>query len=115
MKFKMSDKSLFAMLLRAPWWVSFVVAALVGMAGRLLFPSEMVVFGLLAGFPFAVIGCIAVVRQWKDPSSAQVEDTMLAVKAMSLREFSALMSAGFRRGGYMLKALPRPDADLDEA
>ncbi|MEY4028372.1 MAG: hypothetical protein RLZZ329_2092, partial [Pseudomonadota bacterium] len=25
MKFKMSEKSLFAALLRAPWWVSFLV------------------------------------------------------------------------------------------
>lgn len=112
MKFKMSDRSLFAMLLRAPWWVSFVVAALVGMAGRLLFPSEMVVFGLLAGFPFAVIGCIAAVRQWKAPSAAQVEATMLAVSAMSWREFSALMEEGFRREGYLVKALPGPAADL---
>ncbi|RYF63804.1 MAG: restriction endonuclease, partial [Comamonadaceae bacterium] len=25
MKFKMAEKSLFAMLLRSPWWVSFLV------------------------------------------------------------------------------------------
>ena len=112
MKFKMSDKSLFAMLLRAPWWVSFVVAGLVGMAGRLLFPADMVVFGLLAGFPFAVIGCIAAVRQWRAPSAAMVESTMQAIGAMSWKEFSGVMEEALRRDGFLVKPLQGGVADF---
>ena len=108
----MSEKSLFAMLLRSPWWISFVVAGLVVMVARLFLPDHLVGVGMLAGFPFAVIGCIAAVRQWKAPSAAQVEATMLAVSAMSWREFSAVMEEGFRREGYLVKALPGPAADL---
>ena len=33
MQFKMSDNSLFAMLLRSPWWLSFVIALLLGLGG----------------------------------------------------------------------------------
>lgn len=115
MKFKMSDKSLFAMLLRAPWWVSFVVAGLVGMAGRLLFPAELVVFGLLAGFPFLVIGCIAAVRQWRAPSAAMVESTMQAISAMSWREFSGVMEEALRRDGFLVKPLQGGVADFAAA
>ena len=111
----MSDRSLFAMLLRAPWWVSFVVAGLVGMAGRLLFPADMVVFGLLAGFPFAVIGCIAAVRQWRAPSAAMVESTMQAVSAMSWKEFSGVMEEALRRDGFLVKPLQGGAADFAAA
>ena len=112
MKFKMSDRSLFAMLLRAPWWVSFVVAAIVGMLGRLLFPADMVVFGLLAGFPFAVIGCVAAVRQWRAPSAAMVESTMQAIGAMSWKEFSGVMEEALRRDGFLVKPLQGGVADF---
>ena len=112
MKFKMSEKSLFAILLRSPWWISFVVAGLVGMVARLLFPAELVVFGMLAGFPFLVIGCIAAARQWRAPSAAQVEATLQAVGAMSWREFAGVMEEGFRREGYLVQPLQGPAADL---
>lgn len=108
----MSEKSLFATLLRSPWWISFVVAGLVAMVARLLLPDDLVGVGMLAGFPFAVIGCITAVRQWQAPSAAMVESTMQAVSAMSWREFSGVMEEGFRREGYLVKALPGPVADL---
>ena len=39
--FKMSDRSLFAVLLRSPWWISFAVAAAVGFACYSLFPGAL--------------------------------------------------------------------------
>lgn len=108
----MSEKSLFAMLLRSPWWISFVVAGLVVMVARLVLPDHLVGVGMLAGFPFAVIGCITAVRQWQAPSAAQVESTLQAVSAMSWREFSAVMEEGFRREGYLVKPLQGPVADM---
>ncbi|MEN9329226.1 MAG: hypothetical protein RLZZ484_414, partial [Pseudomonadota bacterium] len=38
MKWKMSDRSLFAVLLRSPWWVSFVLAAALALAASALLP-----------------------------------------------------------------------------
>lgn len=47
----MAEKSLFAMLLRSPWWISFVVVGIIVLAARALLPAEYFVVGALAGFP----------------------------------------------------------------
>ena len=68
MKLKMAEKSLFAILLRSPWWISFALAGVVSMAARLLLPAAYADVGMMGGLPFAVIGCIAFWRQARAPS-----------------------------------------------
>ena len=53
---KMSEKSLFAVLLRSPWWVSFAVAIVVGIAGYMLLPDRFKVVGALSGMPITTNG-----------------------------------------------------------
>ena len=56
MKLRMHENSLFAILLRSPWWVSFLIA------GGLFAGLRLVVAPLYASFfalPFAVIGAYA--------------------------------------------------------
>ena len=40
MKFKMSPNSLFAVLLRSPWWVSFALMGLFSLAAVALLPRD---------------------------------------------------------------------------
>ena len=70
MKFKMAEKSLFAILLRSPWWISFVLAGAVGLLARALLPAQYAGIGMMGGLPFVVIGCIALWRQAQAPSAA---------------------------------------------
>ena len=59
----MSENSLLAVLLRSPWWISFVVVGLITLAAGALLPKEYFVVGALAGFPAAagaVVGVAAV-------------------------------------------------------
>ena len=58
MKFKMSQNSLFAILLRSPWWVSFVVMAVVATLAAALLPQAYVAVGVLGATPFFVIGLV---------------------------------------------------------
>jgi restriction system protein len=39
MKLKMSKNSLFAILLRSPWWMSFGLVAAIALAARALLPE----------------------------------------------------------------------------
>lgn len=103
MKFKMAKNSLFAVLLRSPWWISFAIAGALGLAGAALLPAEYRVAGALSGFPFAVIGVIAAWRQWQLPSAARVAQTQQAVAAMAWPAFSALLEQAFRRDGYTVQ------------
>ena len=93
MKFKMSENSLFALLLRSPWWISMVVVALIALASRALLPEPYVVFGVMGGFPFLVIGIMAAWRQWHAPSPARMAEVLKAAGAMSWRDFSSAIAA----------------------
>lgn len=100
MRWKMAENSLFAILLRSRWWVSFTVAALVVLLSMALLPREYALFGAVGALPFAVIGGIALSRQWGALSPAQTRDWLARAQAMSWPEFSAALESAWRAGGY---------------
>ena len=105
MQFKMSANSLFAVLLRSPWWISFVLVAVIALAAGALLPKEYAGVGMLGGFPFFVIGCMAMWRQRNVPSAAELEKGMGMLSGMGWRDFSALLETAFTRQGYTVKHL----------
>jgi restriction system protein len=109
----MAQNSLFAVLLRSPWWISFVIAGVLGLLGFALLPEQVRVAGALGGFPFIVIGIIAANRQRHLPSGKQVEATQQAVLAMSWPAFSALLERIFERDGGEIRPSKRPGADYE--
>jgi restriction system protein len=100
MKFRMAEKSLFAILLRSPWWISLALAGVIALVSRLLLPADMVAFGVMGGFPFLVIAVMAARRQMKAPNAARVQQVLEAAGAMSWREFSAALEDGWHREGF---------------
>ena len=113
MKFKMHERSLFASLLRLPWWVSLSLGVVIALVSRLTLKGDFLVFGVTMSLPFAVIAAIGLRRQWQAPSAARVDAVLSAVQAMSWREFSALVEAAFVRDGFVVKALNLPAADFE--
>ncbi len=112
MKFKMAEKSLFAILLRSPWWISFSIALGFGLAAKALMPAQYFVFGALGGLPFAVIGVIAAYKQFSAPSTAHVAGTLAQIGAMSWRDFSSTVEQAFRSEGYEIQRLDGAAADF---
>lgn len=100
MQFKMSQNSLFAILLRSSWWVSFLTAAGIALLGRILFHGDYFSYAVALTLPFIVIGFIAAWRQKDVPGATRIAETVEAVSAMSWREFSALMEKAFERDGF---------------
>lgn len=103
MKLKMASNSLFAILLRSPWWISVAIAVVVGLIAAALLPERFRVIGALSGLPFGVIGAIAARRQWTLPNAAQVAQTQQAVAALAWPAFAALLEQAFRRDGYTVE------------
>ncbi len=103
MKFKMAKNSLFAILLRSPWWISALIALGLGVLGVVLLPERFRAVGVMSGLPFAVIAVLAARRQWRLPSSARVEQTRQAVAAMAWPAFALLLEQAFRRDGYAVQ------------
>ena len=63
MKFKMPRNSIFAVLLRSPWWISAAIAALLSVGGFAALPLEYAAMGVFAAIPFAAV--IAIMAAWK--------------------------------------------------
>jgi restriction system protein len=112
MKFRMAENSLFAVLLRSRWWISFLIAGALAAAAAAVLPADYRIVGALSGFPFAVIGAMALRRQWGRPSEAQALAAAQAVGAMGWPEFSALLQRAFEREGYAVRAA-KPGGAVD--
>ena len=112
MKLKMAKNSIFAVLLRSPWWMSAGVALLLCVGGFAALPRDFAAMGVFAAVPFAVISMIAGYKQAKRPSETRVQAVTQATAAMAWAEFAPLLEAGFKRDGCEVQRLNKPGADL---
>jgi restriction system protein len=112
MKLKMAKNSLFAVLLRSPWWISMLLVVLFGLASFALLPKAYVPFGVMGALPFLVIGLMAASRQWDLPSTAAVAETLAQAGAMPWRTFADALDAAYRANGYTVTRLNGKAADL---
>ena len=99
----MAKNSLFAVLLRSPWWVSLLIALALALLAGALLPVGYRAAGALASFPFVVIGAMAARRQWQLPSAARVAQTQVAVSAMVWPAFAGLLEQAFARDGHVVR------------
>ena len=108
----MAENSLFAILMRSRWWISFAICAAVVAASLAIFPKNISPFAALGAFPFFVVGCIAFYRQMSAPSPAQMEEIQQVIAAQSWADFSAQLQTAWQAEGYEVQRLNLPGADL---
>jgi restriction system protein len=102
---RMNPNSLFAILLRSPWWLSIAVGGGLFAIARALLPDQLAPYGVFFAVPFFVVGTISAWRQFRAPSASRVAGTLEAVRAMDWEDFSGALEAGFRRQGYVVSRL----------
>lgn len=113
MDWKLPQNSLFAILLRARWWVSGLVA--LGLFGvvRLFLDERLAFFGAL---PFIVIAAVAFGKQLREPSGARLEAAIAKLRAMTWEAFAGALEAGYRRQGYSVTRVEgAADFELEKA
>jgi restriction system protein len=110
MKFKMAPNSLFAILLRNPWWISFLLAAVISLLAAALLPKELKIFGVLGTIPFWVTGLIALKRQWNQPSQAALEAEATRLAGLPWKDFASELEARLIKQGYAVERLKERDA-----
>lgn len=109
MRLRMHENSLFAILLRSPWWVSLAVA--IGLFAAL----RLVVQPLYASFFALPFLGIAVVRGWRQlraPSRAAIERKIAALRELDARSFLERVEAAYRGQGYEVTRFSGGEADL---
>ena len=113
MKLRLAENSLFAVLLRSQWWISFAIAAGVVALSKAILPSIPIAYAIFAAAPFIAIGVIAAWRQFRAPSAKRIANTLATVRAMSWGDFSSAMEEAFRRDGYNVNRLNSSAADFE--
>ncbi len=109
---KLPEKSLFAILLRSPWWVSILIVLGFALVGFAFLPRDYAIAVVLGTFPFMVIAAMSARRQWKAPNPARLAAAQERAAAMNWREFAALLEQVFRQQGYAVTRLDLPGADF---
>ncbi len=105
MKFKMAPNSLFAVLLRSPWWISIALALVFVGAAKAWMPADLWVFGAIGALPLFAIGCISLYQQLKAPSASQVEASTQALGSMPWADFSKQLEQAYTQAGYTVERL----------
>lgn len=107
MAWKLPQNSLYAVLLRSPWWWSalggFAAFALI----RLILPAPYAAIGAL---PFLGISGYVLYQRLRRPSARRVAQALERARALSAPKFLDALEAGFRRDGY---AVERTDGAAD--
>jgi restriction system protein len=112
MQLKMAKNSLFAVLLRSPWWYSILIAGAIVTLAYAVLGDKYAIFGACLALPFLVIGAISGYKQMQRPSGRQVAQTDESVRRMTAREFTALLSATYKADGYQVAPFKGKAADL---
>ncbi len=113
MKLRMHQNSLFAVLLRSRWWVSFAVAIGLFAIARLLIPEKYVFYAMFFPLPFLVIGSIAAWKQFQAPSAARIAQTVEVLRDMNWGEFADAIELAYRQDGFTVNRLSGGDADFE--
>jgi restriction system protein len=108
----MAKNSIFAILLRSPWWVSGLVAIALALIGLALMPPGYRIYGMLTGVPFSVICIAALKKQWGTPGKARTAEMLEKIRALSWREFADEIEVAFRRDGFDVKRVEMAEADF---
>ena len=108
----MAENSLFAILMRSRWWISFAICAAVALISFAAFPKDIAPFAALGAFPFFIVGCIAAYKQLRAPSAAQAQQLLDECAALPWKQFSQRLAAGWQAEGYGVEFLNQNGADL---
>ncbi len=113
MKLEMHKNSIFAVLLRSPWWISGGIAAGLFTAARFALPDGYGLYAFFVALPFMVISGYAGWQQLRAPSAAAVADALEAIRALAWSDFSTAIEAAFRREGHTVVASSAAGADFE--
>ncbi len=105
MNFKIREKSVFAILLRSPWWISAGVAVAFASVAAALMPAQYVPFGVMSAAPFVVIAGMVLWRGRHAPDPQLVQAALAQAAAMPWRSFAAALEKTFTAQGYVVTLL----------
>jgi restriction system protein len=113
MKLRMARNSLFAILLRQRWWVSFGVGVAIALVSGALLPRDLALMAIFMPMPFWVIAGMAAWQQRHRPSAAQLAQAVEELGRLSWPVFSQRLRTALEKQGVAVTELKTPGADFE--
>ncbi|NRA15913.1 MAG: restriction endonuclease [Oceanospirillaceae bacterium] len=113
MAFKMSKRSLFAILLRSKWWYSVLIGLFILAASLLITDAKYVILSISVTLPFFGIGGYAAFKQFQQPSEKRVLEVTQQAKKMPAGVIAQKIAANYINNGYESNAFKGNGADLE--
>ena len=99
---KPSPNSLFALLLRSPWWISALIALLIMVSANAILDGSWAFVMSSPSLPFIILACIAFYQQFNKPSTAQIESLSQEVSQLQWAAFAQRLEAKWSALGYQV-------------
>ena len=112
MQLKMRENSLFAVLLRSPWWYSLLIGAAIVSVAFAILRAQHIIYGIAAAIPFFGVAAIACYRQMGQPSARKVAATVEWIRTARAGEFIRTLTAAYAEAGYKTTPYKGNAADL---
>lgn len=113
MAFKMAKGSLFAVLLRSPWWYSVLIGLFILLVSLAVTDAQYITLSIAGSMPFFAIGGYAGFKQLQQPSQKRVLEVSQQAKNMSAEIISEKIAANYIKSGYQSSAFDGNGADLE--
>ena len=99
---KPSPNSLFALLLRSPWWISALIALLIIVSANAVLDGSWAFVMSSPSLPFVVLAGIAFYQQFNKPSAAQIESLSQEISQLQWAAFAPRLQQKWSSLGYQV-------------
>ena len=113
MKFKMAQGSLFAVLMRSPWWYSVLIALLVVAIGLVLVGGKYLILGIATALPFIGIATYSAYSQSQRPGMKRVLEVEQAARKMPVAELAKTIADNYEKINFDVIAFKGDEAELE--
>ena len=93
----MAENSLFAILLRSPWWYSAAVGFIVVVLASLIARGQYLIVGVSLSIPFFGIAAVSAYKQLQRPNAKRVEEVAAQSRKMSASQIADKIAANYTK------------------
>lgn len=113
MAFKMSENSLFAMLLRSPWWYSALIGVIVIAISVAIVGGQYALLGLFGALPFLGIAGYTGFKQLQQPSMKRIQQVQAEARQMSATQIANKIAESYEAIRFDVEKFKGNAADLE--
>jgi len=113
MAFKMAKGSLFAVLLRSPWWYSVAIGLFLVGVGMAIAGGQYAILGITGALPFFGIAGYSGYKQSKLPSRNRVYEVAEQAQKMRAGEIAEKIAHAYTKNGYESDVFKGAAAELE--